>query len=182
VESVGSFFFLGCCFRETERGLNIVEGPVGLAAGTVWPACGVSGVVPGGGGGGVGLLSPPSISLEESAASSLLNPGVAPVFKLAPLPNPNPIACPVRFGAGNRALNPLNAPPRPQTRARFAGGPSTVDSPSCSTVLGRLTSIFRGFERSTTFLKAGLEDADGVVVGLGADAVAGSESESPESE
>jgi hypothetical protein len=182
VESVGGFFFFGCCFRETERGLKIVEEPVNLGAGTGWPACGVSGVVSGGGGGGAELLSPPSMSLEESAASSLLNPGIAPVFRLTPLPNPPPIACPVRLGAGNRALNPLNAPPRPLTRARFAGGPSAIDSPSCSTALGRLTSILRGFERSTTFLKAGFEDADGVVVGIGADAVARSESEFSESE
>ena len=117
--------------------------------------------------------------LNDSGTSSLLNPGVAPVLRLTPLANPPPAACPVRFGAGNKALNPLNAPPPPPTRARFAGGPSAVDSLSCSVVLGRLTRILRGFERSTTFLKAGFK-TDAVVVGLGAGEV--SESEFPESE
>ena len=51
MDVVGGFFFLGCGFRETERGLNIVdEVGVGLGADFGRSGCGVSVVGSGGGG------------------------------------------------------------------------------------------------------------------------------------
>ena len=87
------------------------------------------------------------------------------------------------FGAGSIALKPPNDEPPPR-RAFFAGGASSwissLSDRDCNAP-GRLTLMRPGFERSTTFWKAGFADGFATTFGAGGASPSDSESEYPAS-
>lgn len=177
-------------FRDTDNGLNINGLPTSLTSSAGFCSAGIDGCF------AVDSASSPLFDVPSEppssfSSTSLLKPGVAPVFKLIPglgagfpLLLLDATGFPTFFGGGRNELKLLNAPPLPVTFARLGGGSL---SPSAGLLLsrldepcGRLTRILPGFARSTTFWKGFLPPAAGAVTDCegGTGLATGSESDS----